>query len=220
MTGWKERGMICMGPTGMTKLSLIPVSCGRIKMMERWGESEAFRPVTWADACSCSRPTGHTLGPRRNQHPARAVFGKCCKFISGKISAPFTTIPVKPEGFQQPCHPIITDCTKNLQLGKIRDQKKATQMYKKCLEGNVWQMKGWKERVRNRENEEQTAYLKTLQKLIKKMKILASYIQYFKSVYFFFDGTPTEIFNRMFKLLFSIQLKWMGTRLWSSQKQN
>lgn len=168
MTGWKERGMICMGPTGMTKLSLISVSCGRIKMMERWGESEAFRPVTWADACSCSRPTGHTLGPRHNQHPARAVFGKCCKFISGKISAPFTTIPVKPEGFQQPCHPIITDCTKNLQLGKIRDQKKA-QMYKKCLEGKVWQMKGWKERVRNRENEEQTAYLKTLQKLIKKI---------------------------------------------------
>lgn len=44
----------------------------------------------------------------------------------------------------------------------MRDQKKATQTYKKCLEGNVWQMKEWKERMRNRENEEQTAYLKTL----------------------------------------------------------
>lgn len=89
-----------------------------------------------------------TLVPAATPQATRSALGvtsilqelflaSAAELISGRISAPFSTSPVKFEGFQQPCHPIITDRTENLQLGKMRDQKKATQMYKKCLERNV-----------------------------------------------------------------------------------
>lgn len=123
------------------------MSCGTEK---KW-----WSTVTWADACSCSRPTGHTLSPRQNQHPARAVFGKCCKLISGRISAPFSTSPVKlwlPTAL--PSHN-----NRQYLLGKTRDQKKGTQTYKKYFKRNVWQMKEW--RGRGKCIEEQTAYFKT-----------------------------------------------------------